>query len=174
MASVWNSLPRLATGRDVDPIAGASSSLGTSQCLVVSGDPARLELLHEAALDGGWSSIACGDLAFALQTWQQSFICLAVLDLQAPPAGAMAPLKSFAEQIAAAGGTLLVTCGNSGDASEELWARQLGTWLYLPGVSMADDLSAVLGEAHQLSNRLRRNVAKPAVRLGRMISGRHN
>ena len=39
------------------------------------------------------------------------------------------------ETLAAMPGMLLAICGHEADPQEEIWARQLGVWLYLPGLS---------------------------------------
>ena len=43
--------------------------------------------------------------------------------------------RLLCEAIAGLRHVLLVACGNAGDAAEEIWARQLGVWLYLPDVA---------------------------------------
>jgi hypothetical protein len=50
-----------------------------------------------------------------------------------------------------------VICGNEGRPQEEIWARQLGAWLYLPGVVESDDVAMLCGEARQIAEQL----AKP-------------
>ena len=72
---------------------------------------------------------------------------LAVVDLQrtrgSPPAG----LRELCEALAAEGTALLVVCGNDGDAVEEIWAHQLGAWLYLPSVEADSDLTMLCEQA---------------------------
>ena len=48
-------------------------------------------------------------------------------------------------------GLLLVICGHEGEVEEEIWARQLGVWLYVPGLSNApaEDLSLLCQQAYQ-------------------------
>ena len=45
---------------------------------------------------------------------------------------------------------LLVICGSEDNVDEELWARQLGAWLYLPGVCDGDSLTSLCVEARRL------------------------
>jgi len=72
---------------------------------------------------------------------------LAVVDLYrthgTPPVG----LRGLCELLAADGTALLVICGNDEDAVEEIWAHQLGAWLYLPGVEADSDLAMLCGQA---------------------------
>jgi hypothetical protein len=63
-------------------------------------------------------------------------------------------MRWLAERLAADGTLLLVLCGNDGEALEEIWAHQLGTWLYLPGVDEASDLSMVCSEARTVVEKL--------------------
>jgi hypothetical protein len=66
------------------------------------------------------------------------------------------------EQLASQSGVLLIVCGNEGSVEEELWVRQRGAWLYLPGVVEASNLALLCGEAKQIVERLART-AVPAV-----------
>lgn len=49
---------------------------------------------------------------------------------------------------------LLAVCGHEGDPQEETWARQLGVWLYLPGVSIdhVDEISVMCEQAQVIAN----------------------
>ena len=44
-------------------------------------------------------------------------------------------------------------CGSEDSVDEELWARQLGAWVYLPGVSSGDALMSLFAEARRVSDR---------------------
>ncbi|NIL99064.1 MAG: hypothetical protein GTO53_13870, partial [Planctomycetales bacterium] len=48
---------------------------------------------------------------------------------------------------------LVALCGNEGNALEEIWARELGVWLYLPGVVDDSDLSSLLEAGQQVAAR---------------------
>jgi hypothetical protein len=48
---------------------------------------------------------------------------------------------------------LLVVCGSEDSVDEEMWARQLGAWVYLPGVSGADALMSLFAEARRVGER---------------------
>jgi hypothetical protein len=80
----------------------------------------------------------CHDAESAREETRRSLFRLALVDLD--HAAASADLRRLVEQIAAQRNVLIAVCGNDGDAREEIWARQLGTWLYLPGVTEAQDL----------------------------------
>lgn len=129
----------------------AARAINTYQCLIVSGDRKRGEMLERAAVDGGWKTCVCVDAATALAHLSRAFVHLAVVDLQGQELTAFRPVL---EQLAARGGLLLIVCGNEGDLQEEVWVRQLGAWLYLPGVTETSNLALLCGEARQIAERL--------------------
>ncbi len=59
----------------------------------------------------------------------------------------------IAEEFASRSNTLVVVCGSGESIDEELWARQLGAWVYLPGVSGGDALMSLFGEAQRVVER---------------------
>ena len=109
---------------------------GLLDCLVVSGDASRRSRFEAAVELAGWlecaSPATTGDLRQAVDRDFQ----LAIVDI--------------AEELAARPGTLLVICGSEDNVDEELWARQLGAWLYLPGVCDGDSLTSLCVEARRL------------------------
>jgi hypothetical protein len=63
-------------------------------------------------------------------------------------------LRSVVEHLATQGEVLTVVCGGMGNPTEEIWARQLGVWIYLPGVIDPHDMQPILGEARDIAERL--------------------
>jgi len=57
------------------------------------------------------------------------------------------------EEFASRNGTVVVVCGSGESVDEELWARQLGAWVYLPGVSGSDAFMSLFGEARRIFDR---------------------
>lgn len=140
----------------------AAKAASVFQCLIVSADPARREMFARAAAEGGWKTALCGDAASALAHINRSFMQLAIVDLEGPQA---ATLRPVIERLAGgsgllAGGLLLIVCGNEGQIEEEVWVRQSGAWLYLPGVAETNNFALLCGEARQIAERL----AKPTDR----------
>jgi DNA-binding NtrC family response regulator len=131
------------------------------QCLIVSADPGRREMFERAASDGGWKTSLCVDAPAALTHIARSFVQLAIVDLEGR---AMAEFRPVIEKLSAAGsGLLLIVCGNEGQAEEEIWARQAGAWLYLPGVREGSNFALLCGEARQIAERLyKANGQRPA------------
>jgi len=124
---------------------------GLSQCLIVSSNAARAEMLARAAADSGWETIVCNDAESALSCMSWMFLELAIVDFEGD---APAEFRGLTEKIAGTQGMLLMVCGNDSDAMEEIWARQTGAWLYLPGVQQSGDISPLCGEARTVADKL--------------------
>ena len=45
---------------------------------------------------------------------------------------------------------LIGVCGHEADPEEEIWARQLGVWLYLPGATTSSEMSLLFEQALQI------------------------
>ncbi len=122
------------------------------QCLVVSASEPRREMLLTPITDAGWDSLVCNDARSAWTALSRDTFQMSVVDLQgAAEAGEFGEL---CEQLATKRNMLLMICGNEGKATEEIWARQLGTWLYLPGVSVDSDLRSLCSEGRSIAERL--------------------
>lgn len=129
----------------------AAKLVNVFQCLIVAADPARRQMFERAATDGGWKSFPCADAATALTTINRSLVQLAIIDLEA---GGRSAFRPVVESLKGRSGLLLVVCGNEGDVEEEVWVRQLGAWLYLPGVVDTSDFGLLCGEARHIAERL--------------------
>lgn len=121
------------------------------QCLIVSADSERRKMFERAAVDGGWKTFLCADAPTALNYINRSLVQLAIVDLESQQAEAFRPLV---EQFTASSGLLLIVCGNEGEMEEEVWVRQLGAWLYLPGVLDSSNFALLCGEARHIAERL--------------------
>ncbi len=131
----------------------AAKATSTFQCLIVSADPQRGEMLQRAASDGGWKTFVCADGKTALAHISRSFVHLAVVDLERQ---AWQDFRPVLERLTSQTGVLAIVCGNEGNVEEELWVRQRGAWLYLPGVAETSNLALLCGEARQIVERLAR------------------
>jgi hypothetical protein len=76
---------------------------------------------------------------------------LAVVDLADERADDFRPLL---EELTKCNGLLAIVCGNEGSREEEIWVRQRGAWMYLPGVVDSSNISLLCGEARQIAERL--------------------
>jgi DNA-binding NtrC family response regulator len=138
----------------------AAKAIGTFQCLIVSADRRRSEMLEHAAIEGGWRTTVCLDAKQALAHVNRSFVHLAIVDLDGQDLQTFRPVLA---QLTSLSGALLIVCGKEGDVEEEVCVRQLGAWMYLPGVVEGSNLALLCGEARQIAERL----AKAAVELPR-------
>jgi DNA-binding NtrC family response regulator len=129
----------------------AAKLVNVFQCLVVSADPKRREMLERAAADGGWKTFVCPDAKTALEQMHRWLMQLAVVDLADEKAAEFRPLL---EELKKCSGLLAIVCGNEGNREEEIWVRQRGAWMYLPGVVDTSNISLLCGEARQIAERL--------------------
>lgn len=130
------------------------AAVGVFQCLVVSADPDRRAELAWAASDQGWSTVVCADARNALAASKRTVLGLALLDLESPHGRTPSGFREVTEQLTSDSGTMVVVCGHDGDAKEEIWARQMGVWLYLPGLEQSSNISTVCREAILLARRM--------------------
>ena len=79
---------------------------------------------------------------------------LALVDLDQVSDHERQELRSAIEVLSSQSGLLIVLCGQENQPQEEIWARQLGVWLYLPGVKDGTELSVLCSEARPLAERL--------------------
>lgn len=131
-------------------------SLGTrlGKCLIVSTDISKRETLFLAATEAGWDTIVCADETTAAEAVLRARFQMAWIDLDGSLPWAAA--RDLCRSIAELPNVLLIVCGHEDDPEEEIWARQLGAWLYLPGLSLDDpnQLALVCDQAQHLTDRM--------------------
>ena len=141
--------PRSRTG-----IIGTAEPITSSPCcLIVAHGPERRHMLTEAASDAGWETRECVEPCGAAESLVDENVQLSLIDLQDRSRAETQDLQRLAECLARRPNHLLMICGNQGDPLEELWARQLGAWLYLPGVDSRADVETLCGEARTVTER---------------------
>jgi hypothetical protein len=116
-------------------------------CLVVAANEARCATLCEAGRVGGWMPISCSDVPTGVANYEKTLLRLVMVDLHNPEGPNPIGYRELLKWFAAKRDLLIVICGNEGDLEEEIWARQLGPWLYLTGSISASELSIHLREA---------------------------
>ena len=119
-------------------------------CLVVSGDSARRRRFEAAVELAGWLECASPETSGEIRQAIDRDFQLVIVDIASPLGDRVSDSVEIAEEMAARPGTLLVICGSEDNVDEELWARQLGAWLYLPGVCDGDSLTSLWVEARRL------------------------
>lgn len=120
-------------------------------CLVVSADADRQAMFARSATETGWEAVTADDAATAVAHVRRKFAQLAFVDLESDESGSFYELL---ERLAQEKGLLTVACGRPDDMEEEIWVRQVGAWLYLPGVNGETQLSVLCDEARRIVERL--------------------
>jgi hypothetical protein len=123
---------------------------GLLDCLIVSGSGARRSRFAAAAELAGWTECSTPETSAEVGQTIDGDYQLVIVDLAAPLGARVNDTVELAEEFAARPGTLLVICGSEDNVDEELWARQLGAWLYLPGVADGDSLTSLCVEARRI------------------------
>lgn len=123
-------------------------------CLVVSISPRQAQLLVRGAHEEQWATIVCNSADDALRQTVWHRVHLALVDLQTAGGGQELSLRELVEQLARRQGPLVAVCGKPDDTSGEVWSRQLGVWMYLPGVDGQSDIALLCGEARNILEKL--------------------
>jgi len=123
-------------------------------CLVVAADAERRAFLARAAREAGWEVAVYADAHAASVAAQRFGHSLAIVDLEGLSAEQAREVRTLTEQLSTSSQPLLMVCGTEGNALEEIWARQLGVWLYLSGVDPSCDLETLCSEAKQVVEKL--------------------
>jgi DNA-binding response OmpR family regulator len=135
------------------PAARSSRVPGLLKCLVLSGDRGLRGRLDAVTELGGWSACDAPEDAADLQAAIDGDYQLVIADVANPLGDRVNDTVEVAEEFAARPGTLVVVCGSEDSVDEELWARQIGAWVYLPGVSGGDALMSLVTDARRLVER---------------------
>lgn len=136
-----------------DTAARAMRRPGLQACLVVTGDQALRNRLEAVAELSGWSACSTPETTAELGEFVESDYQLVVVDIARPLGERVNDSIEIAEEFASRPGTLLVVCGSEDNVDEELWARQLGAWVYLPGLSSGDALVSLFSDARRVAER---------------------
>jgi len=147
------------TSEEVRSLAGQAASPrtvrgpGLMKCLVVSGDAGLRSRLDAVTELSGWSACDAPSAAEDLGSLVDGDYQLVVVDIAHPLGDRVNDTVEIAEEFAGRPGTLLVVCGSEDNVDEELWARQMGAWVYLPGVSSGDAFVSLFAEARRVGER---------------------
>jgi ActR/RegA family two-component response regulator len=153
MSELQTSLPAVLASPDGRASNRCRAPAALETCLVVSTSARRAQLLVRAAHEEHWSTIVCNTADDALRQTVRQRVQLALVDLQSCPAPHVKTFKQLVEQLAARR-VLLAVCGKSDDPTGEVWSRQLGVWMYLPGVDSQSDIALLCGEARQVLTKI--------------------
>jgi hypothetical protein len=154
MSDLQLSLPATLSSPDTRATGARRAPPTTHLCLVVSTSARRAQLWVRAAHEEQWATIVCNNADDAIRQAVRQRIELALVDLQSAPPPQERLLRKLVEQLAARNGPLLAVCGKPDDTLGEVWSRQLGVWMYLPGVDCQSDIALLCGEARSILKKL--------------------
>ncbi|MEX2171911.1 MAG: hypothetical protein WD851_21500 [Pirellulales bacterium] len=160
MSSMSASLARTAMAVQDHATLVRSTRADLMLCMVVSSDHYRTRLFDRAAEEQGWDTILIVDPEEAVQIATRERLRLAIVDLQSATPSTGAAYRRFVEWLSKKRQSLVIVCGNEDDPTGEIWSRQLGVWMYLPGVDDQTDIALVCGEARNVSEKLLGPVAR--------------
>ena len=132
----------------------ALRAIESVECLVVAADEGRRENLGFVAREGGWNVTLCREPAEAITQARQRLLQMAIVDLSSVVARDSAGFRFLVEQLACTSRMLLLVCGNVDDTREEVWARHLGVWMYLPGAIDGSELVGLCVAARETTERI--------------------
>jgi hypothetical protein len=136
--------------RFVPHLPGIQSTL--LHCLIISEAAERREFFEAAAQGAGWQVTACADAAAAKHMANRFRHALVIVDLDGVEPSNANGMRALAERLSTDAGRLLMVCGSDGNPLEEIWARQLGVWLYLAGVDLTCDVESLCSEARHMAD----------------------
>ena len=126
---------------------------GVIKSLVVSGDRMLRNRLEAVSELSGWPACDAPADAEEVGAAVEGEYQLVIVDIAHPIGDRVNDSIEIAEEFAGRPGTLLVVCGSDDSVDEELWARQLGAWVYLPGVTSGDALVSLFSDARRVAER---------------------
>jgi len=154
------SLPATLVSPDGRATISCRAPAALQTCLVVSTSPRRAQLWVRAAHEEHWATIVCNTADDAIRQSVRQRVELALVDLQSAPRTQESMLRTLVEQLAARKGPLLAVCGKPDDTTGEVWSRQLGVWMYLPGVDSQSDIALLCAEARHILRKLGGDIVK--------------
>jgi hypothetical protein len=162
MSDLQLSMPATMATPDARATIGRRAPPTVHLCLVVSTSPRRAQLWVRAAHEEQWATIVCNTADDAIRQSVRQRIELALVDLQSAPPPQERVLRKLVEQLAGRTGPLLAVCGKPDDTLGEVWSRQLGVWMYLPGVDSQSDIALLCGEARNILTKLESRTTQSA------------
>ena len=159
MSELQTSLPVTLASPDSRSTRSRRAPAALQTCLVVSTSARRAQLWVRAAHEEHWATIVCNTADDAMRQSVRQRVELALIDLQSAPREQENVLRTLVQQLAARGGPLLAVCGKPDDTTGEVWSRQLGVWMYLPGVDSQSDIALLCGEARNILQKIAAHAA---------------
>ncbi len=150
--SIAQTLAAPCSAGEADQLCAAPP--GLHRCLLVSFSEKRVELFRSAAENQAWQAVVCSSVDQFLKNLFRLRVSLTVVDLPRFTEAYYGDLRDATGRAGALSDSLVVVCGygdcgNGDPADEELWARQLGVWAYLPVAEDPKGLELIFKEAQQ-------------------------
>lgn len=140
--------------RPTAPPSKGAKAAARYRCLIVSDSQTWAEMFGRAAASQGWEPIVCCDIEDAARAAVCEQYQLAVVDVNAENSETPNDFRRLAEKIAFVRNPLVMICGGKENAAEEILARKIGAWMYLPGVDDASDVAMLCGESKNIIEKL--------------------
>ena len=137
------------------PVPKGSNKSAKFRCLIASDNALRVSMFSRAAVEQGWEPVVCYDANMAAREAVCQQFQMAVVDIADNGAMSTKRFREIAERLVAEKNALIMICGSEDNADEEIWARQIGAWIYLPGVDDQTDLAMLCGESKNIVEKLR-------------------
>ncbi len=122
---------------------------GLLHCLMLTWCDERTDLLRTAAENESWQTTVHLDIQEYLRNLFRLRVPLTLIDLPTWDSNGYTGFQRAANHASGACNTQVIVCGNEDLQEEEIWARGLGVWAYLPGDGGLAGLEFVFGQARQ-------------------------
>lgn len=122
---------------------------GLLRCLILSWSDQRAKRFQSAAEKEAWEAVVCSGAGKFLKCIFQHKVPLTLVDLPQVELDGYAELQNATAKVCDVSDSMLIICGEEENEDEEVWARQLGVWAYVPGVARPADLDWVFVEARK-------------------------
>ncbi|MBN1851372.1 MAG: hypothetical protein JW829_01560 [Pirellulales bacterium] len=139
----------------IRPAPTGSSQTASYRCLIASNNAPHVSMFSRAATEQGWEPVICHDAKTAAREAICQQIQMAVIDVAQNGTVPDNQFREIAERLVSEKNALVMICGSEDNPEEEIWARQIGAWLYLPGVDEETDIAMLCGESKNIVEKLR-------------------
>jgi hypothetical protein len=134
------------------------TSIAVADCLVASPDDSRLSRLADAAETAGWQVVRASNVEAASDFSDRIAFRLAIVDLAPCRQLNEERFRCLAQRLALNERSLLAVVGREGDAPQEIFARSLACWLFLPDIGEASELTSILRHARETQKTIDPNI----------------
>ena len=123
-----------------NPLAKATPSVqvlappGLLRCLILSWNDVRAEGLRLAAQQQAWEALVCSNSTAFIKQLFRLKVPLTIVDLPEVTQKSYPKMRLASSKVRDVSDSLLVVSAATNDECEEVWARELGAWAYLPEV----------------------------------------